>query len=265
MMGSDNPNAPAGWKPSHTVNVSEFKLDKYEVTVGRFRRFVEAYPGSFPNEGDGAHPRIANSGWVFGWGSYLPTSAAALAHICDGSPTPSLCTWTDTPGANENKPMNGLSWYAAFAFCAWDGGRLATEAEWEYAAAGGDSQSVFPWGNDNKTITCDRANIGTWDLQSCGGAPDAVGTRPLGQGRWHQLDLVGNVSEWTLDWYSADWYTTGGASCTDCANLTSATYRTRRGGSFSVGFTQAPVYFRDLYEPTYPREYIGVRCARDVP
>src|SRR5262249_25230918 len=115
---------------SYPATVRDFRLDKYEVTVGRFRAFVNAGIGTQSNppaSGSGAHPNIAGSGWDMAWSSYLPTSKDALmARVkCDAT----YQTWTDLPGTNENRPMNCLSWYDAMAFCAWDGGYLPTEAE----------------------------------------------------------------------------------------------------------------------------------------
>ena len=64
------------------------------------------------------------------------------------------------PGANESLPINCITWYEAFAFCAWDGGFLPTEAEWNYAAAGGSEQRAYPWSNPptSTTIDCSHAN-----------------------------------------------------------------------------------------------------------
>src|SRR5262249_34890732 len=55
-------------------------------------------------------------------------------------------TWTTAPDANEDLPITCINFYEAYAFCIWDGGFLPSEAEWEYAAAGGDEQRAYPWG-----------------------------------------------------------------------------------------------------------------------
>jgi len=93
------------------ATVSTFVLDRYEVTVGRFRAFVEARLGTHENppaEGSGAHPKLMGSGWDSSWNADLVASTAALtsALTC----TAGSETWTDAPGENENKPMNCVTW-----------------------------------------------------------------------------------------------------------------------------------------------------------
>jgi formylglycine-generating enzyme required for sulfatase activity len=123
------------------ASVSSFRIDTFEVTVGRFRSFVDAWPGSKPHVGDGAHPKNAGSGWKAAWDKFLPESKEAFSELltCPGNPS-KTATWTTTAGANERMPISCLSWYEAFAFCAWDGGRLPLEVEWLYSAVGGDEQ-----------------------------------------------------------------------------------------------------------------------------
>ena len=89
---------------SYPATVSDFYLDKYEITVGRFRVFVDAGMGtqkSPPGDGAGAHPQIAGSGWNSTWNTNLPANTAALkaALKCYAA----YQTWTDTPGSNEEQ------------------------------------------------------------------------------------------------------------------------------------------------------------------
>jgi formylglycine-generating enzyme required for sulfatase activity len=248
---------------THPATVSAFRLDKYEVTVGRFRAFVDAGMGtqtSPPAAGAGAHEKIAGSGWDESWNASLATNTAALvtAVKCDST----YQTWTDTPAANEHRPMNCITWYEAMAFCAWDGGYLATEAEWNYAATGGDQQRAYPWSSPASSLTLD----GSYASYNCVGDGTtscavtdlvAVGTKPLGDGRWGQSDLAGNVWEWTLDWYA-----TYASACTDCANLTPASNRVIRGGSFGDNAPVLRAGNRDNVPPARRSADFGVRCAR---
>ncbi len=233
--------------PEHPATVSSFRLDTFEVTVGRFRKFVAGYPANKPAAGAGAHPTVAGSGWNASWP--LPTDASALvaALNCEAG-----ATWTDAAGANENKPITCIDWYTAFAFCAWDGGRLPTSAEWEYAAAGGSENRLLPWVGTAKP-DCAHANY-----FECGKVAMDVGSLPLGMSRWGQLDLAGNAKEHVLDEYAN--YTSD--ACNDCANVTFASDREHRGGGFNGTVTSMRVASRAWQKPTSRYADVGFRCAR---
>jgi formylglycine-generating enzyme required for sulfatase activity len=167
-------------------------------------------------------------------------------------------SWTDTIGSQEKLPMNCIDWYEAFAFCAWDGGRLPTEAEWNYAAAGGMEQRAYPWGSgiiDGTYAVYDctgdgNAGCGLTDIQP-------VGSRsPKGDGWRGQSDLAGNMWEWMLDGY--DDYL---LPCNDCAQLL-APDRVVRGGGFVVDASNLLSAVRDYVDPTVRYYSVGARCAR---
>lgn len=139
---------------SYPATVGPFVLDRFEVTVGRFRKFVEAGMGTRanpPSAGGGAR-RLngidGQGGWDASWNDDLAADTAALvtAIKCD----PTYQTWTDTAVANENLPINCVDWFEAAAFCIWDGGFLPSEAEWNFAAAGGAEQRAYPWSKPPK-------------------------------------------------------------------------------------------------------------------
>jgi formylglycine-generating enzyme required for sulfatase activity len=275
---------------ANPATVSAFQLDKYLVTVGRFRQFVSAWDGgagylppvgagkqTFLNGGQG----LANSGatgtYETGWeasynGSVAPTDANLT---CYPTPQYQTFTWTSSPGSNENLPIVCVNWYEAYAFCIWDGGFLPSEAEWAYAAAGGSEQRDYPWGSidpgrDNKyAIYGSYYPIGTVG----GGRVAPVGTATMGAGRWGQLDMVGETEVWALDWYGP--YVD---PCTDCAYLTptdalgyAADRVTRGGGSSSPVQTLHPGSVlversgnpdRVPALPDYHAYFYGFRCAR---
>lgn len=255
---------------SAPATVSDFRLDKYEVTVGRFRAFVEAGRGTQsapPSVGSGAHPRIAGSGWNPAWNASLETDAVALASAL--ACAPALYTWTNARAGNENRPITCVTWYEAMAFCGWDGGFLPTLAEWEYAAGGGAQQRPFPWSTVPTSADIDetRASYFVDVTRQCFGDMVAgctladvivVGSRPAGDGRWGQADLAGNLWEWLLDANSGSLPT----PCDDCADLTAGAGRLLHGGSYFTAAIDCRVPARDANLPAYRFNEYGFRCAR---
>ncbi len=244
--------------PEHRLVVPAFSLDRYEVTVGRFRAFLEAWNGAPLPEGAGANASVPASGWQPAWNEHLAQTrveAVSRLHCAGGAES-----WTDAPGPNEERPMGCLNWYEAFAFCIWDGGRLATEAEWERAAAGGEENRVYPWGNAEP----DCARVAPWhDCTTMNDAFAPVGSHPTGRGLWGHDDFAGGAEEWTLDcwgYYRAPY---------PLANLTpefpADTPRTLRGLSFYGGMGDMRAADRGTAPPDNRYVRFGVRCAHDLP
>jgi formylglycine-generating enzyme required for sulfatase activity len=277
------------------ATVSGFRLDKYLVTVGRFRQFVNAVYGGVgwsPTEGSGKHTHLnggnglVNSATELSDGgvvSYETGWSTFWNETTDIDPTdtnlescPPGGTWTDPAGSQENLPINCVNWYEAYAFCIWDGGFLPSEAEWEYAAAGGSQQREYPWGStapgtNNQYAIYGGGTAGSECYYPSGTLADCdppgvaniapVGYASSGAGYWGQLDLAGEVQEWNLDWYA-----TYVDPCTDCAYLpTTASSRVIRGGAFYAdAMYLLPPYRYNVtpIPPTTRYSSIGFRCAR---
>ena len=257
-------------KAAFPATVSSVRLERYEVTVARFRAFVAAGLGtgaSPPKVGAGAHPKNPGSGWLAGYNaSLLATTADLTAALttCAGFPNA-----TYAPAgviASNNKPINCVTWFEAQAFCIWDGGRLPTVAEVELATRGGAQQRAFPWG---------AAALDATLLFYCASDPNActtpdggagilvVGSKPLGVGRWGHNDLFGSMRD-----YALDIYTPMPAACSDCVQLdtASATNHAALGGSWADGSSTWPsIHNLSPTTSVNPRTPAGgFRCAHDL-
>jgi sulfatase modifying factor 1 len=177
--------------------------------------------------------------------------------------------YTPEPGANESLPMNCVTWYLAMAFCIWDEGRLPSEAEWEYASAGGSENRLYPWGPeppDSTRSSFGRAlprDIPVDEWPALAELLPAVGQFPSGRGRYGHYDLGGSLWEWTLDLYDYGYYALG--QCVECVNVERGENRVYRGGAFnSASYGQRATARFDLGYPWIARFWIGFRCARDL-
>ncbi len=254
------------------ASISGFRLDKYEVTVGRFRRFRGALDsGWVPAAGSGRHVHLNGGRGLISTGAgtahYEPGWSAS--YDVDLEPTtenlecdPRYAPWTPSPGPNENRAITCVDWYEAYAFCIWDGGFLPSEAEAEYAAAGGAEQREYPWGSADPGTMNRYALYGCYYPSSagvCTGLANIapVGAAPLGVGAWGQLDLGGNAWEWALD--RDEEYVD---PCSDCANLTGDAARIIRGGNFSSDTSSLLPANRSAFTPEDRASGLGFRCAR---
>ena len=267
------------------ATVNGFRLDKYLVTVGRFRQYVDYLAGSAgapPSNASGIHTHLngglglANGsapgsyepGWdAPDWNQYIATGAgAASAWNANLACDPIYATWTSAVGSHENLPINCVNWYEAYAFCIWDGGFLPSQAEWEYAAAGGSQQLEYPWGSTDPGTGSQYAIYACYypnGSGTCTGLENIapVGAATLGVATWGQLDMAGELYEWTLGW---NW--TPPDPCTNCEVL----------GAFGTPPARAVesspfIFFGSAHLPTpfghsgAPAEHFyveGVRCAR---
>jgi len=265
------------------ATLSGFRLDKYLVTVGRFRQFVDAWNGGsgyLPVEGSGKHTHLNGGNGLVNSATQLPDGAANgyetgwdatdWNNTTDIDPTSAnlgscapYSTWTATAGSQENLPINCVTWYEAYAFCIWDGGFLPSEAEWEYVAAGGSQQREYPWGSTAPGTGNQYAIYDCYYPSGSGGACSGVaniapvGTATLGAASYGQLDMVGEVFEWNLDWYNP--YVD---PCTDCAYLGAASDRLIQGGDVNDDAADLLLPNRDSFTPALRSGGNGVRCAR---
>ncbi len=286
-------NLGDGWSselPVHTVTVDSFYMGKYEVTNGQYCDYL--------NSAKSQGLITITSGVV-----YQPGSGTSRPY-CDTS-TSSSYSQIDYSGGvfsvrtkngrdMSNDPMVQVSWYGAVAYCNWRsrqegkrecynlstwncdfskrGYRLATEAEWEYAARGGLAGRRFPWGD---TISHSQANYYacpscyTYDVNPTEGYhPDWDDVYPYTSPRgsfaangYGLYDMAGNVLEWCNDRWQYDYYSS--SSTNNPTGPISGEFRVIRGGRWSYVAYLCRVTSRGSYTPWTRYDYFGFRCVVD--
>ncbi|WP_285699311.1 formylglycine-generating enzyme family protein [Actinomadura sp. NBRC 104412] len=240
--------------PVREVTVAPFRISAYCVSNARFSEFVEA---------TGYRTDAEQFGWSYVFAKFLPGRLRKVAPRPRRTPW-----WCGVPGAywrcpegpesdlegRWDHPVVHISWHDANAYCQWAGGRLPTEAEWEYAARGGLDQARYPWGDELTPGGEHRCNIWQGRFPVHDTAEDGyAGTAPVdaylpnGHGLYN---TSGNVWEWC-----ADLFAEGG------------TERSMRGGSYLCHESYCNRYrvaARTSNTPDSSSGNLGFRCAADV-
>ncbi len=224
IMGSDQGGKDA--QPAHEVYVSAFYMDRYEVTNGQYKQFIDStgYPAP-----------------------YLDPKKYPLAEHYN---------WKNAvyPPGTENLPVVLVSWEDANAYAKWAGKRLPTEAEWEKAARG-DKGFIYSWGNQWDSTQC-NSRI---SALNCAVAVTryAQGASPYGI-----FNMTGNVWEWCADWYNNAYYKNSPKQ--DPKGPDRGATRVIRGGSWDTyGVERLSAYSRESQFPSVRSYDIGFRCVKE--
>jgi formylglycine-generating enzyme required for sulfatase activity len=243
-------------KPSRRVELTQgFGVGRTEVTVAAFRDFVRA---------TGYRTNAEADGWsrVFDGRSLVKKEGVS---------------W-QAPGFEQGPehPVVHVSWYDAWAYCAWAGGRLPTETEFEYVARAGGVPARYPWGDGPEPIVggAKQANVADESLKRrhphlrvVPGYDDAHAfTSPAGTfspNGFGLHDVAGNAAEWCFDSYDAKYYTL--SIDRDPPGAPFGLQRVIRGGSWLDDASNLRASYRVRDAPAYHDALVGFRCARDAP
>jgi formylglycine-generating enzyme required for sulfatase activity len=219
LMGSSTNDtlAESDEFPQHTVRLDAYWIDQHEVTNAQYAKCVAA--------GVCAPPHQFNSHTLnvyYGLHDY------------------------------EDHPVLYVDWYEACAYCAWVGGSLPSEAQWEKAARGNDGR-LYPWGNTQPEP--DYLNYNQIVLDTT-----RVCAFPEGNSPYGICDLAGNVSEWVTDWYGNTYYTNSPSE--NPQGPAQGDAKVIRGGNWSYSDAGVRAANRIAAGPDFSNYNIGFRCSR---
>ena len=214
--------------PQHAQAVAAFRMDRTPVTNAAFAAFLGAHPEWTREQ---APPALQNGKYLLDWrsGAY--------------------------PAGSARHPVTYVTWYAAMAYCGWQGGRLPTEAEWELAASASDGHHEFPWGDEPPTPM--RANYGA---SGHGGPVDVMSYPPNERGLF---DMAGNVWEFMLEEWRDDYSKPLVLPAEPFDAIRSR--RGLRGGSWGGSPVNLRVRYRDSHPPAGAEPHVGFRCVHPFP
>lgn len=158
---------------------------------------------------------------------------------------------------NTFHPISNITWNDATEYCKWAGGRLPTEAEWEYAARGGKTGQVYPWGDE---ISRDHVNYLNSKKRTLDVYNEVAPIETFPANAWGLYDVVGNVQEWVADFYAPS-YPSGPA--VDPTGPINSSERVARGGSFGANEKEVRLAARAHYNATASGNTLGFRCVID--
>lgn len=256
--------------PVHRVHVSAFRIDETLVTRAAFARFVAetGYVTSAERAGIGVAAREGLDDWA--WERVPHGSWRRPFRIPDEDGGAKEADFA--PFLRDDAPVVMVSHDDATAYCRHYGKRLPTEAEWEHAMRAGANGTRYPWG-ETATGPDGAPRLNFWQGEShhhnarTDGFVYVSPVKAYPPNRWGLYDPVGNVWQWTADYYAADTYARAGAEVTDPRGPESGASRVLRGGSWWCGACVCEgngLFYRGKADPRAAFNNNGFRCAASV-
>ncbi len=245
MGGTDN-------GPTHDVTLGDFYIGTYEITHGDFYHGAEVYTSGSYQRGS-SYP-ADNISWyrALAFCNELSiTDGLTPVYTIKGSTDPDDWDSTSIPSSYDD------DWDAVIVDWTAHGYRLPTEAEWEYAARGGNNASDTLYAGSN-TI----ADVSWYQNTSYDATWSKKVTHPVGEkaeNELHIFDMSGNVEEWCWDWYNV--YSTDEQTDPHDATPQDMKHRVQRGGAYNYIDDANRVFHRRSYAPYSRTDSMGMRVV----